>query len=211
MFRYIESKHQRTAYREYCESKIICTQKHLKDYFTFSFKLIGSGESRLMTVNGNNKKVDLDYNLILQRDKKQLIDDPKKIKHLFMDAFKNACGYKAKVSDSTQVITCFIGQLEDYDFSFDVAIMVEANDGFLYKIVNIKEKNTCRYIWNKVPESRNFEHKFLFLKRNGYWEQIKELYLRKKNINLSKQTSKQSFSILIETVNEIIQTNHIII
>lgn len=209
MFRYIQDKELRNSLREYCEDKIISVQKQLKDFFTFSFKLIGSGDNRLMMINGKNNSIDLDYNLVIQRDKKQLIGDPKRIKILFVDAFRKVCGKSVKVSDSTSVITCVIGPYQEFSFSFDVAIMIDGNNGYLYKIINDKTASQSRYIWNQVPKSKNFEYKFSVLKQKGYWNDIKELYLSKKNNNLRKHIDKTSFSVLIETVNEIIQSYHL--
>lgn len=209
MFEYINDKQLRNSLRNYCEKAILALQEQISDYFTFSYKLIGSGDTRLMMVNGNDNSIDLDYNLVIQRDKKQLIGDPGKIKRLFMKGLKDYFGKDAKVSDSTQVITCCIGEMQGYRFSFDVAIVVDGNDGCMYKIVNDKNAAPTRYIWNKIPKSKDYEYKFTTLKRMGYWEDIKELYKKKKNKYLKRQNDVASFSILIETVNEIIQKNHL--
>ena len=92
MYGYIPDKQLRTNLREYCEDAIYALQNELKECFTFSFKLIGSGDTRLMMVNGNDKSIDLDYNLVIQRDKKQLSGDPSQIKHLFMASLKKILG-----------------------------------------------------------------------------------------------------------------------
>lgn len=205
MYSYLLNKELRNELRAYCEEKILLLQKEVSEYFTFSFKLIGSGDNRLMTINGNKKSIDLDYNIVIQRDKKQLVGKPEQIKKIFMRVFKDVCGRDTKVSDSTQVITCKVGKFDGYDFSFDIAIFVEGNDGFIYKLINDKKTIPSRYIWNRIPSSKDFNFKFSYLKRNGYWEDIKSLYLKKKNLYLTRGSDKTSFSILIETVNEIIQ------
>ena len=205
MYDYIPDKQLRTNLREYCEDAIYALQDELKECFTFSFKLIGSGDTRLMMINGNDKSIDLDYNLVIQRDKKQLSGDPSQIKHLFMALLKKILGKGVKVSDSTQVITCCVGKMYGYTFSFDIAIIMDGNDGYMYKIVNDKNTVPSRYIWNKIPKSKNFEYKFSILKKNGYWEDIKEIYKEKKNTYLRRQSDISSFSILIETINEVIQ------
>lgn len=88
MYHYIEDKEIRSELRVACEEIIFNVQKSfLRDYFTFEFKLIGSGESRLITQNGDNGEFDLDYNFILQKDKKGLVSDPRRIKELFIEAF----------------------------------------------------------------------------------------------------------------------------
>ena len=139
MYEYIQDKQLRGELRERCESVILIVQKLIRGYFTFSYKLIGSGDNRLMMVNGKNKAIDLDYNLVIQRDKKQLVDNPKQIKQLFMSAFKQACGNKTKVSDSTKVITCKFGNIGIYSFSLDIAIFIECNDGYIYKLIRSEE------------------------------------------------------------------------
>ena len=55
--------------------------------------------------------------------------------------------------------------------SFDVAIYVEADNGYMYRLMN--DKNTGRYIWNQVPKSKNYEDKMQSIKENGEWEDFK--------------------------------------
>lgn len=211
MYEYINNKQIRNELRDYCERVIVSLQKELKEYFTFSFKLIGSGDTRLIMVNGNDNSIDLDYNIVIQRDKKQLVSDPSSIKHCFMQALKKVLGKNVKVSDSTQVITCYVGKVYKYTFSFDIAIIVDGNDGYMYKIVNDKNGTPIRYIWNMIPQSKDYEYKFCRLKRLGYWEEIKCIYKQKKNNYLKKQSDIGSFSILIETINAIIQNRHLVL
>ena len=122
-----------------------------------------------------------------------------------MQAFKKICGNRVKVSDSTQVITCTVGNFHKYFFSFDLAIFVDANDGFIYKLISDKQINSIRYIWNKVPKSKNYEANLLFLKRKGLWEEIKNRYKDKKNMYLRRQSQISSFEILLSVINEMMQ------
>lgn len=62
----------------WCRSVLLDVQSEVKGYFTFDFRLIGSGERRLVTQN-SKEAFDLDYSIILQKDKKGLLDNPKKI------------------------------------------------------------------------------------------------------------------------------------
>lgn len=71
---------------KWCEEIIKEVQIEVKEYFTFSFNLIGSGGKKLVTQN-EDESFDLDYNLILQKDKQGLIDYPKKIKDIIRGAF----------------------------------------------------------------------------------------------------------------------------
>ena len=72
MYIYV-TKEERKDLTEACENIISKVQSSLFDYFTFDVRIIGSGEKRLITKNGDDGSFDLDYNLILQKDKKGLI------------------------------------------------------------------------------------------------------------------------------------------
>ena len=204
MYHYIEDKEIRSELRVACEEIILNVQKSfLRDYFTFEFKLIGSGESRLITQNGDNGEFDLDYNFILQKDKKGLVSDPRRIKELFIQAFNEVnpnLGFKP-ANNSRSVITSRLVRNKRLYFSFDVAILCEGNNGNYFKI--IYDKQSGRYLWNEVKSSRGYQEKMAVLKRKGKWLEIKELYLKKKNMYLCRNIERSSFSILLETLNEL--------
>lgn len=63
----------------WCMDILHAVQEEVRDYFTFDIRLIGSGDKRLVTQN-SDESFDLDYNIILQRDKKGLLNNPKQIK-----------------------------------------------------------------------------------------------------------------------------------
>ncbi|MCI8733497.1 MAG: hypothetical protein HFE29_04120 [Clostridia bacterium] len=204
MFYYIEDKEIRSELRLACEEIILNVQKSfLRDYFTFEFKLIGSGETRLITRNGNTGEFDLDYNFILQKDKQGLISNPRRIKELFIEAFNEVnpnLGFKP-ANNSKSVITSRLVRNNRLYFSFDVAILCEGNNGNYYKI--IYDKPSDRYLWNEVKSSRGYQNKLIALKKYGKWLEIKTIYLKKKNMYLCRNIEKSSFSILLETLNEL--------
>ncbi len=188
---------------EWCMEILHQVQDEIRDYFTFDIRLIGSGEKRLVTQN-NEESFDLDYNIILQRDKKGLLDNPQQIKNLFMNSFrdilsKEVTDYK-HVSDSTSVITAKLIRNNTISFSFDVAIIVEGDDGFFYRLIN--DKISGRYIWNQVKHSANYFERFQQIKENGLWMQFKNRYLELKNMHLRRGDEVKSFSIFLETLNE---------
>lgn len=187
----------------WCMEILYAVQDEVRDYFTFDIRLIGSGDKKLVTQN-SDESFDLDYNIILQKDKKGLLDNPKQIKEIFVKRFKavleeNVSGYNY-VSDSTSVITAKLIRNNKIEFSFDVAIIVEGDDGYFYRLIN--DKNTGRYIWNQVKQSANYFERFKAVKENGYWSAFKQRYLELKNIHLKKQDRIKSFSIFLETLNE---------
>ena len=125
----------------WCTKIINLVQEELNKYFTFDFRLIGSGEKRLVTADGD-KCFDLDYNLILKKDKKDLLGDPKRIKLLFVNAFSkilkaNVKGYTHSC-DSTSIVTNKIIIEDKLVFKFDVAIIVQGDDDCYYKLINNK-------------------------------------------------------------------------
>lgn len=199
-YKYLNNKQLKTNLNNYCLKAIRFVQDELRPYITFIPQLTGSGSTRLLTSYGKTRLVDLDYNLIIQRDKCDLLNNPHQLKDLFINAFKMYFKDKPEITikNSTSVITTYIGILSGHRFSFDCAIMVEGNDGYLHKLVY--DKNVQRYIWNRVRNSQNINEMFTELKQHNYWPKIKELYLYKKNINTR---NKDSISLFIETIYEI--------
>lgn len=191
---------------KWCDGIINDVQKEVKDYVTFSFNLIGSGGKRLVTQNAD-EAFDLDYNLIIQKDKQELLDDPKRLKNIIRNAFdrvlrENVQGYNG-AKDSKSVITITFSDGIKRTFSFDVAIYVEADNGYMYRLIN--DKNTERCIWNQLPKSKNYEAKMQAIKENGEWEDFKERYLELKNMHLRRGDGVKSFSIFMEALNEFYQ------
>lgn len=187
----------------WCRSVLLDVQSEVKEYFTFDFRLIGSGERRLVTQN-SKEAFDLDYNVILQKDKKGLLDNPKKIKDIFVDGFNKILsgqveGY-SHVCDSTSVVTIKIIHNNTINFSFDVAIVIEADDGYFYKLIH--DKNSDRYIWNRIQNSKNYLARFKEIKKQGHWLDFKNRYLELKNMHLNNGDKIKSFSVFLETLNE---------
>ena len=187
----------------WCMDILHAVQEEIRDYFTFDIRLIGSGDKRLVTQN-SDESFDLDYNIILQRDKKGLLNNPKQIKDIFVSKFnkvlKEYVSDYSHTSDSTSVITVKLIRNNKLHFSFDVAIVVEGDDGLFYRLIN--DKTTGRYIWNQVPQSCDFEYKLQEIKENGEWQDFKDRYLDLKNMHLRRNDNIKSFSIFLETLNE---------
>lgn len=202
MYKYVSKKEIRDI-RECCEEIIKKIQKsQLKDFFTFSFYLIGSGKTNLITINGDNGTYDLDYNLILQKDKEDLFSKPQKIKELFSKEFdkeRNNFNIK-KIENSSSVITL---KFKDKKANVDIAILRKNNNGNYSKIIYDKNKN--RYIWNEIKCSKNYQDNINSIKQQMCWNEVREKYLFKKNSYLRQNKNISSFSILLETINEVMQ------
>ena len=201
MFRYIE-KDERKLLTEICEEVLFSVQNSVRDYFTFEFRLIGSGIKGLLTKNGENGHFDLDYNIVLKKDKMSLSSSPDKIRQIFLTAFNQAnpqYGFRY-AQDSTSVITSRLVHDNVLYFLFDVAILKEGNNGNYFKLIYDKYSN--RYIWNEVNQSKDYMIKFKAIKEKGYWPQFKNRYLELKNMHLRRNDGIKSFSIFLETINE---------
>ena len=202
MYKYVSKKAIRDI-REYCEEIIKKIQKsELKEFFTFSFYLIGSGKTNLITINGDNGTYDLDYNLILQKDKAELFSKPQKIKELFSKEFdkeRNNFNIK-KIENSSSVITL---KFKDKKANVDIAILRKNNNGNYSKI--IYDKNENRYIWNEIKCSKNYQDNINLIKQQMCWNEVRDRYLFKKNSYLRQNKNISSFSILLETINEVMQ------
>lgn len=190
----------------WCMAILHAVQEEIRDYFTFDIRLIGSGDKRLVTQN-SDESFDLDYNIILQRDKKGLLNNPKQIKDIFVRKFnkvlKEYVSDYSHTSDSTSVITVKLIRNNKLHFSFDVAIVVEGDDGLFYRLIN--DKTTGRYIWNQVKQSSNYFERFKIVKASGDWLKFKQRYLELKNLHLKRQDGVKSFSIFLETLNEFVK------
>ena len=84
-YRFAEQK-KVTELNKWCREILYDVQKEVAEYFTFDIRLIGSGDKRLVTQN-SDESFDLDYNIILQKDKKGLLDAPRQIKNIFISSF----------------------------------------------------------------------------------------------------------------------------
>ncbi len=61
-----------------------------------------------------------------------------------------------------------------------------------------------RWIWNIAPNSQKLKQKADFIKSKNYWPLVREVYIEKKNMYLSRNDKDHtSFMIYIESVNEI--------
>jgi hypothetical protein len=204
MYSFVEDKRELKEIREVCEQIIKSIQSSwLKEYFTFQFNLIGSGGVKLVTRNGSDGEYDLDYNLIIQKDKKNLFSNPKRIKEIFIEAFNDVnpnFGFK-NAENSSSVITSKLVYDNRLYFSFDVAILCEGYNGNYLKIT--QNKKTSQYYWSEIKSSRNYKSKMNALKKLGVWNEVRNLYLSKKNMHLSRQDEIASFSVLLETLNEL--------
>lgn len=182
-------------------------QEIVRPNFTFQFRPVGSSSRNMITYDRkSNIGFDFDFDLEIHDDEEYY---PKEIRHILKNAIDQVApkyGYK-HCEDSTRVLTIkkvntFTSQILH---SCDFAIVRDCGDGIQQYIRFNKDHNN--YTWEyQGKDFKNLENKITWLKTNGYWGELQEHYIDKKNFNNNPQ--KHSRSILAESVNEIYQKNN---
>ena len=186
------------------EKLINSVQNELRnDYFTFSFTYIGSTHRRMITqdVKGNTG-YDFDVNIHVNYDDEDF--SPEDIRRILKKAFDKhgrAFGYDF-CEDSTRVLTIKRKEILGSRIlsSCDFAIVYDCDDGRQrYIHFNKKQKS---YDWKYLPMSnKKLEERAEYLKKNKHWNEVRELYIDKKNLN--DNPDKRSRALYAETINEI--------
>lgn len=173
--------------------------------------LVGSGAKNLETQN-SNEPIDLDYNLsILKTYKLDINKDSTKIKEYVRKMFNKVLkkhGW-SDCQDSTSALTTekrHFTKGNSTEFSIDLAIVAENRDGTWYRLIH--RKTGCiandQWYWNEGPHSKGLSNRVNWCKNNNCWTEVRDAYLNKKNMYLSRQDKNHpSFNCYIEAVNEI--------
>lgn len=172
--------------------------------------MVGSGAKNLITQNAN-MPVDLDYNLEIVESIGYDIDDCREIKEYVRKKFNeilNRAGW-GECKDSTSALTTarmHFTKGDPIEFSIDLCIVTEDDSGSWYRLIHEKTGLTWidRYFWNEARHSNGLEKRVRWLKEKGYWIEVRDTYLNKKNHFLSSlDYAHPSFIVYIETVNEV--------
>ena len=201
------SKSKAAPYKAELIEIINKVQDEVRDDFTFQFTFIGSSSRNMITFDPTtNKGFDFDVNIEVNDDDENY--DAGEIRTILRNAFTRVSrqyGYN-KCEDSTRVITIKVTDsfYSRISHSCDFAIVYEGKDGQQYIRFN---KETGNYTWEfqKQPH-KDLEKRADFLKKNGHWDEVLEVYLDKKNSN--DDPDKHSRSLYAETINECYSRHH---
>lgn len=209
MYEYV-SKSQLKPYKTYCQSVLGKLQNELKAQYDISAHgvLIGSGAANMVTRDGDGV-FDLDYNLVFTKipenydDPKWLKDTVRRVLDKYIDRQAFSFG-----QDSTSSITYRIHALNDKKaaFSFDVALIrrIKGSKNWC-RLIHDKHKDV--FVWNAVPASSKYIAKINAIKAAGKFAAVRNVYLKKKNLYLSRQdTDHPSFVVYVEAVNQVYQS-----
>ena len=215
MYKFIEDKDFLHRMRRFCSdivNQLVQTINN-EHFLTVQAHLIGSGAKNLITQN-ENEPIDLDYNLVIINSTSN-INDCKKIKEYIKEKFnyvlENNDLYNCNDSKSclsTKKIHFEGGN--PTEFSIDIAIVCEDQSGTWYRLIHEKTGNVNRdhWIWNPSPNSKGLNKKVAFLKDNNLWNKVRNTYLNKKNMYLTRNDNEHpSFICYIESVNEVYSKN----
>lgn len=210
-FKYVPQK-EIQPYYAFCASKMNELKQALqKKGIICTFYCIGSYAKHMVTRNGD-LPFDLDFNLEIQGELPKKSSELQKLKTLIRSEMDRLIT-KSKVyhqsfthgKDSTSAITYILHHHDspNVKFSFDIGIVSRNKNGNLQRLIHDKKSN--RFLWNEAKNSKDIEKHAKSLKISGYTEEIKLIYLTKKNFYLNKGDieSHPSFNVYIETINEL--------
>lgn len=199
-FEYV-SKKEAAPYKAELIEILHQVQDYVRDDFTFQFTFIGSSSRNMITYDPTtNIGFDFDVNIMVNDDDEDY--SPEEIRTILHNAFSRfmtAYGYN-KCEQSTRVIS--IKVVDQWSSrvirSCDFAVVYEGRNGQQYIRFN-KERNYFSWEFQTQPY-KELEFRADYLKENGHWNEVLEVYLDKKNNNYNPD--KHSRSLYAETINE---------
>ena len=213
-FRYVTKKEAAPLKKEVI--KLLClVQNEVRKYFTFRFDAVGSSSRNMITCERNgNIGFDFDFNIEPNYDEEEF--NPQEIRTLIYDAIRQHAGKfeYTHIENSTSVITIKAVDRRNskIKYSCDFAIVRHYYDKGERRQKYIRYDkifyNIMRgqYYWEESDKGFYIEGKINWLKKNGYWNELRDYYIEKKNNNYN--SDKHSRSILAESVNNLYQKYH---
>ena len=177
-------------------------QDIVRPYFTFQFRPVGSSSKNMITYDRkSNIGFDFDFDLEINDDEENYT--PEEIRNIMRNAIDRVAskyGYK-HCEDSTRVLT--IKKVNTFTsqniHSSDFALVYNCKDR-RQQYIRLNKKNG-NYTWEFQGKGfKNLDNKIVWLKQNGYWIELQDYYIDKKNSN--DNPDKHSRSILAESINE---------
>lgn len=201
------NKNQVRPYREYCTNVLTSLRDSLNEKYDINteFYLVGSGANNLVTQDGNGP-FDLDYNLRILSMSDKYRNNLKSLKDIVRNTLNKIVGntFFSDGQDSRSVITSNLILKNDRTkkFSFDIAIITEMGNGNLGRLIHNKQLG--QFTWNEIPSTIDLNIKVKKLKQYGYWGEVRDTYLAKKNMYLQRRDyNHTSFVVYVETINEV--------
>ena len=187
-------------------------QDEVREYFAFQYHFVGSIKRNMITQDRNsNTGFDFDVNIeVNDPDEDYSAEEIRNILRNGLDRVTNPYGRSIfgydYTEDSTRVLTIKVKDKANSRIlhSCDFCVVNECEDGRQQYIRYNKKQHS--YSWEYQPKGYyELPEKIEWIKKNGLWQQVIDVYLVKKNMNTDK--NKKSRSIFAETVHQICQQN----
>ena len=187
-------------------------QHEVGDYFTFQYHFVGSSKRNMITRDRNsNTGFDFDVNIeVNDPDEDYSAEEIRNILREGLDIVNNPNGRSIfgydYTEDSTRVLTIKVKDKANSRIlhSCDFCVVNDCEDGRQQYIRYNKKEHS--YSWEYQPKGYyELPEKIEWIKKNGLWQQVRDDYLEKKNMNADK--NKKSRSIFAETVHQVCQQN----
>lgn len=183
-------------------------QDRLRNRFTFQYTFVGSASRNMITCDTKtNVGFDFDVNIEVNDNEEKY--SPAELRTIIRQAIdeiapKYGYGY---CEDSTRVLTIKVKDIRHSKIihSCDFAIVHNYGDNQQEYIHFYKSEHSYRW----VEQGKGYyalPAKISFLKKKNVWNEVREHYLYKKNVN--NNPKKHSRTIFAETINEIYQRYH---
>lgn len=178
-------------------------QDEVREHFTFRYDFIGSASRNMITCDFKTN-VGYDFDVNIRVNDKDEDYSAYEIRNILREAFnKFAYIYDYDYpEDGQRVMTIKVKDTENSRIihSCDFAVVHDASDGRQQYIRYNKKDNS--YYWEYQPKGFYLiDEKIEIIKKSGKWNDLRDLYLDKKNSNTNKD--KKSRSLFAESVNNI--------
>ena len=187
-------------------------QREVSADFTFQYHFVGSSKRKMITRDRNsNIGFDFDVNIEVNTPNEDYsAKEIRNILHKGLNKITNPYGYPIfgydYTEDSTRVLTIRVKDKINSRIlhSCDFCIIYECGNGRQQFIrYNKKQKS---YSWEYQPKGyMKLPSKIEWIKKHRLWQQVRDTYIYKKNINTDD--NKKSRSIFAETIHQICQQN----
>ena len=187
-------------------------QDEVREYFTFQYHFVGSSKRNMITRGKNsNTGFDFDVNIeVNDPDEDYSEEEIRNILREGLDIVNNPNGRSIfgydYTEDSTRVLTIKVKDKANSRIihSCDFCVVNDCEDGRQQYIRYNKKQQS--YSWEYQPKGYyELPEKIEWIKKNGLWQQVRDVYLDKKKMNTDK--NKKSRSIFAETVHQVCQQN----
>lgn len=211
MYHYIQDKEFLKRLRGACGDIVNQLVQSINNDSVMTVKacLVGSGAKNLITQN-EDEAIDLDYNLCIVSAKSISMLDSRAIKEYIRKQFNKVLSSNGwgDCQDSTSAFTTekrVFKKGNQTAFKIDIAITCKYLNNW-QRLIHQKTGlvSLDGYYWNEVQKPGRLEEKVRALKDENLWDEVRDIYLEKKNFYLCKNDHNHpSFIVYVETVNQI--------